>query len=306
MFDSAEMAQQMVRVWRGDQTQLEASIALGWSSNVVGHWESGRRVPRCSTAFAMADRSCGGGGRLTAALSTSDWSSRPGIGDPVGVGLLLGDLVGQRPIREVAAWAGKTEATLHRWLCGQQEPNLVDFLRLLAPMGLDRGAVRALTNGQLPKTAHSSFHGTLTLLSLLSGAYRALPEHQDAWIARTLGLSPDTVRWALEHAQEQGAIGLEAGKWVLEDAALVGIFHKGGITRKDRQDIRSFAGRVLLDKEGPEHVLTGIVSPQAQVRLEAIAQDARRQVLELFAGEDTEGELVTVVLKVATLADGGP
>ena len=64
------------------------------------------------------------------------WLSEVDIASPGGVAALLTDLKGSRSILEIAKATGHNRYTVSRWLKGEVEPRLPDFLCLLQAVSL--------------------------------------------------------------------------------------------------------------------------------------------------------------------------
>ena len=55
--DYRQLASQMLRALRGRRSQVALARRLGYRSNVVYLWESGRALPRASQTLLLAERS---------------------------------------------------------------------------------------------------------------------------------------------------------------------------------------------------------------------------------------------------------
>src|SRR5436190_24053363 len=99
-FDAPILLRQLVRALRGARSQTALSRRLGYRSNVLYAWESGRREPSASELFRVVART---GGTPAAAFA----SFAVDLGDvdlrtPAGIAALLERLRGEARIVEVA------------------------------------------------------------------------------------------------------------------------------------------------------------------------------------------------------------
>jgi hypothetical protein len=150
---------------------------------------------------------------------------------PTGVARLLADLRGSIPIGDLAARCGRNRFAVARWLKGQTEPRLPDFLRLVEATSLRVLDLLAelVDLARLPAAAEAWARleaarrlvtqtpwATAVLLALETEAYRALPAHQPGWLAAALGISEEIERECLDLLAETGQIRWRDGRWQLE------------------------------------------------------------------------------------------
>ena len=217
--DHEALAQDLVRAIRGKRSQVALSRRLGYTSNVVYTWESGRRWPTAATFLQAAART---GIDVDAPLRRfvgGAWPDGVTVTSPAGVTALLVAMRGSRPLVEIAERAGRSRFAMSRWLKGTAEPRLPEFLLLVDAMTLRaldlvaelvdpatlpsaRLAWRRLERARA--LAWSAPWAQAVLLALELADYRALPAHDDAWLAARLGLSEEAVRQALELLLDSG------------------------------------------------------------------------------------------------------
>ena len=136
--DFEQMASELIRALRGRRSQMAFSRRLGFRTNVVHTWEAQRRWPTASRSLAAAQRV---GVDPKAALARF-YGTVPlwvGTTDPTSPELitrLLEDLRGRTSIGDVARRTGRSRFAVARWLKGEAEPRLPDFLRLIEAMSL--------------------------------------------------------------------------------------------------------------------------------------------------------------------------
>jgi transcriptional regulator with XRE-family HTH domain len=226
----AELAQQLIRAVRGRRTQEAFSRRIGCRSNVLYTWESGRRFPTARRFFEVAERA---GVDTSKALrsflrSEPEWLSGKRLLQEGGVERLLEELQGNRSISDLARATGKSRFAVARWLSGQTQPRLPDFLSLVEATSyrlLDfvaalvdpeqvpvlRPGWRALMAARQAAYTSPWCHAVLRLLETERMA--ALPRISDADIAAELGLSIVEARAALELLEATGQIEREDGRW---------------------------------------------------------------------------------------------
>jgi DNA-binding phage protein len=235
--DFEAMAAELLLALRGARSQTAWSRRLGYRSNVAYAWEAGRRWPTAAEAL----RACGRDNIDVADAISRFYGRRPAWLDgvdpasPPGVALLLDDLRGSASLVELARRAGLSRFSVARWLSGQTQPRLPDFLRVVEAASLR--VVDLLTTlvpqGRLPtigpladrldlhrRSAAEAPWLQAVVHALELEAYRALPEHRAGWIEARLGLPPGEEARCLALLQRAGRIRLEGGRFRSEGGAL--------------------------------------------------------------------------------------
>lgn len=221
--DFDQIARELLVALRGERSQVQWSRRLGYRSNVAYTWEKGRRWPTAAEAL----RACSRTYIDVSAAVVRFYGKEPawlGAHDPVspeGVAAFLDDLRGARSVTDLARRAGLSRSRVSRWLSGQTQPRLPDFLALVEAASLRlvdllaalvdpralpsvlpvwerlearrRGAIR------LPWT-----QAVIRCLELV--AYRALPAHAPGWIADRLGLDAEEEQACLDFLLETGQV----------------------------------------------------------------------------------------------------
>lgn len=228
------LAQELVRALRGSRSQRAFSRWLGYRTNVLYTWESGRRWPTAAEALRAAARARVD---LDAALrryfpSPPAWLRDVDPASPEGVVALLGTLVGDATAAETARRSGLSPHSVGRWLRGDTQPRLPDFLRLIDATSLrlldfiavlvdparlpsaagpwaDLVARRRLA-GERPWT-----QAVLRVLELTD--YRSLKGHRDGWIAQRLGIGIEEERACLDALASSGAVHWDGRRYVLDE-----------------------------------------------------------------------------------------
>ena len=232
------IAREVLRALRGPRSQIAMSRRLGYRSNVAHTWETGKRMPTAAVVFA-AVRRLGGDleGRFRRFTKVEPaFLHEIDLATPEGVAAMLRDLRRDTPVTDIAARIGRSRFQVSRWLSGTAEPRLPDLLRMVEGTTsrlLDFVAV-LVDPTELPSTseawrtlesARSLFwhrpHAQLVLLALDLAAYRALPAHDDLWLARRLGLELFEVTGDLERLAATGQIAWDGHHWAIADVQTV-------------------------------------------------------------------------------------
>lgn len=224
--DTVLLARQLVRALRGRRSQTALSRRLGYRSNVVYMWESGRREPSASELFRLLERTGrdprAAWRRFAVQLDDVDLTT------PAGVATLLGQLRGEARIVEVAERAGVSRYTASRWLRGITEPRLPELLRLVEVLTL---RVVDLVAEMVPpesvpvvvsawreletrrEVAFTHPWSQAILRQLETRDYRAQQRHRDGWLAERLGISRDEEAESLEALAQAGLVRWTGRRW---------------------------------------------------------------------------------------------
>jgi transcriptional regulator with XRE-family HTH domain len=159
---------------------------------------------------------------------------------------MLDDLRGATTLVETARQLRVSRYALARWLRGEAEPRLPDFLQLIEVSSLRLlDFVALLVNpeevpcleqrwAELQLARRAAYqrpwsHAILRALELEQ--YQALGAHEPGWLARMLGLSMAEEQACLELLASTGQIELSAGKWRVRQVLTID-------TRKDPEAAR--------------------------------------------------------------------
>ncbi len=208
-------AAQLVRALRGQRSCAELSRRAGYRSNIVHRWESQRSWPTAAR-FLQVRRKL----RPTAKnwLATffhvlPEWAAAYEPTSAAAVAAFLRHLRGKTPVLRIAELAHRNRYSVARWLAGEAEPKLPDFLRLVDVMSRrlpdliaaveDPSRVPSVSRAweRLQLARHAGYdlpwsHAVLRALELQGMPNGAAA--QRAWIARRLCVTPQRVRDALE------------------------------------------------------------------------------------------------------------
>ncbi len=235
VFDAETLAQQLVRALRGRRSQTALSRRLGYRSNVVYSWESGRRYPTASELFRVVART---GGDPVAA-----WRRFPvsleGVDPtrPEGVAAVLAQLRGAARVQEVAERCEVSRFAASRWLRGLAEPRLPDLLRLVEALTVrvvdlvaalvdpeDVPALRDHHREVRVRRAVAFTHpwSQAILRQLETAAYRRRRARGDdaRWLARRLGVEAGVATDALGALETAGLVRRQGGRYRTEPVAV--------------------------------------------------------------------------------------
>jgi len=221
--DFSRLAQELVRAVRGKRSQAALSKRLGYRTNALYRWESGRDYPTAARFFEAATRR---GIDTTHAVerfygARPPWLQEGMLTTRSGVAVLLSQLRGHTPIIEIAARTGFTRFAVSRWLKGTTEPRLPQFLSLVESSCLRLlDFVACLVDPQqLPsiwpvyrdldatrRAAHDAPWTQAVLRCLELESYREQPHHQPGWIAERIGITRHEEERCLELLSQSGQV----------------------------------------------------------------------------------------------------
>ncbi len=199
------LASEILRCLRAHRSQVGFSRRLKYKSNVAYLWESGRNWPTAAVFFWAASRV---GISVEESLSrfyrtAPSWLETIDMHTAPGVARLLEDLRGDTPILQLAARTGRSRYAVARWLKGQAEPRLPDFLRMIEATSqrlldflaefLDIETLPSAKNRWQELQAARELVGRIpwtpaVLLVMQTEDYLDLEEHEEGWIAHRLGI----------------------------------------------------------------------------------------------------------------------
>jgi transcriptional regulator with XRE-family HTH domain len=126
-----DLTKELVRVLRGKRSQAPLSRRLGFGTNVLYLWESGRRAPVALSVVALAKSAGVDVEQRLGAFMGKDASRPLPLTSREDLGRLLCRLRGEFGIQELAAALSTDRTTLSRWLSGKTEPAFWQLLRLV-------------------------------------------------------------------------------------------------------------------------------------------------------------------------------
>ncbi|HXK16927.1 MAG TPA: DUF4423 domain-containing protein [Polyangiaceae bacterium] len=268
--DHESLGKELVRSLRGERSQVGLSRRLGYTSNVLYTWESGRRAPNASAFFRLAARA---GVELEAALTTFLSDRGAVLSDvrrPSGIAVLVRALLADWPIVELAASVGADRTTVGRWVSGATEPKLPELLRIVetttqrlldfvaifadpASLASTRGAYHDLLEQRRLAYELPWSHAVLRALELDS--YRALARHEPGFIARLTGMSLDEEQRCLAALAQAKQIHRQRGRWALARVLTVDTRPSETDNRRLKQHWAEVALERLRARSAPENAL---------------------------------------------------
>lgn len=259
VIDVDRLSQELVHAVRGERTQQQLSSDLGFGSNVIYMWESGRRAPEVSRFLRMAE-TCGAPSPVASFFSeASPALQRARLSTPRGVQRLVLELVGSAKKSHLAERLGVDRSTLARWLDAKTEPRLPDLLRLvhITTQRLLAFVECFADPGTLPSTrdvwrdleaqqrlAYDAPWSHAVLRALELCGYRRLPRHCDDYVARELGISAEQAASYVSELAAAGQISWDGTHYELSRVLTVD-------TRKDRSGdlrLKEHWGRVSVER----------------------------------------------------------
>jgi len=222
--DHDALARDLVRMLRGRRSQVQLSRWLGFSTNTVYSWEAGRRWPTASRFLFVAERVGHAPGEVLADfLGTAE----PLATDRPGVAAFLQRCRGDLAVATIAERTGRSRYAVSRWLRGQSEPRLPDFLRLIEattlrlldfvaqlcdPAELSSAAREWATLQRARDTAWAAPWTQGVLLALTLPGYRSARHDPDVLVA-ALGLAREEIDRCLDHLRATGQVRWDGHRW---------------------------------------------------------------------------------------------
>jgi hypothetical protein len=222
------VAAELIRSLRGRHSQAAFSRRLGYRSNIVSRWEARTAFPtaaRFLEVFAKARP------RQASPLHAFFPRVPPALAplpptSTEAVAVFLSELRGKTPLLSVARDSGFNRYSVSRWLSGQSEPKLPQFLCQLEVMS--RRVLDFLARCTNPLELVSVAPSWKRLQLMREAAYtmpwshavlRALElentstSHQNASLLDSLGIAPQVLAQALQVLAETGQVAKRRGKW---------------------------------------------------------------------------------------------
>jgi len=257
--DCDQLAIQWLRAMRGKRSQRAFSRRLGYRTNIAYRWESGRCWPTAQVVMrAMKKLGWSPSDALQRFQGADSWANTCDLSTRAGIATLLVRLRADQPVVAIAGATGHSRFSVARWLKGEAEPRLPEFLQLIeacslrlldfvaaffTPEQVPLIGARLLQLDAVRRAAYDEplSHAVLRALELES--YQALPRHRSGWIAERIGISVDDEERCLKALARAGQIALHRRRWRTRDEPLVD-------TRADPEGARRlkvFWGKRALD-----------------------------------------------------------
>jgi transcriptional regulator with XRE-family HTH domain len=313
-----QLTAELLRALRGPRSQEAFRRQLHYRSNVAYFWESGRRAPSATEAHRVAQRM---GVDVNAAwaafLGTSSppWVAGLQLQQPADLGRLLDHLRGRRPVADVARRAGLSRHAVRRWLRGECEVRLPDFLRYVeaatqrlldwlsgwvppAELPEARGAWERLEILRRFSVDQPWVPAVLRTLELVD--YKALPSPPPGWIDSRLGLPPGTEQACLELLTLAGQIELQGSHYVESARGTVDLRPSPGLL-----DTKRWWSKVASDRLGDADVLSSYavftVTESDHARIREVLLEAYRRVRSIVAESRSPERVLLINLQLVRL-----
>src|SRR4051812_12544061 len=276
--DFEQLAAELLRGLRGKRSQQALCRRLGSKSNVVHQWERGHSFPSAARALEVAARV---GVNVKAAFrefyrTAPRWLDTHEPASPAGVAAFLDDLRGSTSIVDLARYSGKSRFAVARFLSGDAEPRLPDFLRLIEASSLrlldfieQLVDPRLLPSAREPwerlsaarRLAYDEPWSQAVLRALELSSYAARARHEAGWIAGRIGISLEEEAQCLARLADSGKIVWRAERWQIENVMALDTRRDPDAARRLRAWwLRRGASRIEAGDRGLMYNLLGVSS----------------------------------------------
>lgn len=213
------IARELLKALRGPRSQVAFARRLGYKGNPVADWEAGRRFPTALEALRAYEKLAGNAEEPFGRFHPSIPARRSD--GTLDLASWLSALRGSASARDIAARAKLSRHQVSRWLRGQTQPRLPDFLRLLeAITGRASDLVAELVPIESVPSAHRDWARrnaarnlaheepwTEAILRIIeSKGYRELPEHSAPFICGALDLPLEVVQRCVDKLEAAGIV----------------------------------------------------------------------------------------------------
>jgi transcriptional regulator with XRE-family HTH domain len=295
---------------------------LGFTTNVVYAWESGRRAPAASAFFQLAAKSKVDVAAAMAAFTGQSLGQAADLATPRGIARVLDALAQGRTLVALAKATRKDRTTLARWLRAETEPKLPELLafmdattqRLLEFVALfvdpeqlscARRAYRDLLAQRRLAYELPWSHAVLRALEL--SGYRSLPVHEPGFIARQVGLSLDEEVQYLAALERGKQVRRVRGRYQVQRVLTVDTRPSEEDNRRLKQhwaevSLARFSRRAL----GPDALFSYnlfAINERDYARIRALHLEYYERVREIVAASRAPERVVLMNLQLIPLSD---
>jgi transcriptional regulator with XRE-family HTH domain len=220
------IARDLLRALRGQRSQVAFARRLGYKANPIADWEAGRRFPTALEVLRAYEKVTGD---VVAAFARFHPSIPARLSDgTLDIASWLSALRGSASAQDIAARARLSRHQVSRWLRGQTQPRLPDFLRVLdaitgratdlvaelVPIDRVPSAHRDWERRQAARSVAHEEPWTEAILRVIeSRQYRSLPTHSSELVAEALDLSLEVVQRCLGKLDAAGIIARHGGRY---------------------------------------------------------------------------------------------
>lgn len=315
--DYEQLSAELLRALRGKRSQQALCRRLGAKSNVCHQWERGHSFPSAARALEVAARV---GVNVPSAFrefyrTAPRWLSEVEPASPAGVAAFLDDLRGSTSVVELARYSGRSRFAVARFLSGDAEPRLPDFLRLIEASSLrlldfleQLVDPRLLPSAKAPwerltaarRLAYDEPWSQAVLRALELSSYGDLAQHQPGWIAARIGITLEEEQQCLARLAESGQIVLRDARWHIENVLALDTRRDPDAARRLRAWwLRRGAARIEAGERGLMYNLLGV----SAVDLERLRELQKAYLSEVRAIVARSQPVEHVVLAADLLLD---
>lgn len=264
MVNYEHASRELISALRGKRSQAVMNRRLGYRSNAIYTWETGRCHPAMSKFLVLLERVGVSPREWLSNFTRFDMPSNDDRADLVRAFVL--QLRGNLSIAELARLTGRSRYAVMRWFGGKAELTLPQFLEVVeATTHRSLDLIAALVDPTLlPATAREFrklraarevaydspwSHAVLRCLELQE--YLALPEHEAGFVARRLGITLEQEEDCLARLAAAGQIRKRNRRWTFGKPTTVD-------TRSERdrdRELRAFWARVSADRARQTRIL---------------------------------------------------
>jgi hypothetical protein len=320
--DYRMLARELVRALRGQRSQAALSRRLGFKTNVLYTWESGRCSPAVGEFLRFVRRLRLSLGEIVTTFyrARPQWLPSSPLADAEWARRLLVDQRRQVPLVQLARATGYSRFALRRWFAGDAEPRLHEFLELvdccsrrlvdflaafvdpnLLPSAKDAWRVQTLAR----KAAYQSPWSHAVLRVLETRDYKTLPTHSSGWIARRLGISEAEEQECLQLLSESRQISMLDLHWQPVEQRAIDL-RAGNAAAKSLAAwwVRVAAERAQAQPGMFAYNVCGVSRPDLD-RIQALQVDFLKQVRAIVAESEPVEQVALVAVQIFAL-DGSP
>ena len=306
-----EVARQLLRALRGARSQVAFARRAGYRSNPVAEWEAGRRSPTATEVLRICRViQVDVDGALARFHPEAARAFATG-----GVAAWLDTLRGDEPVLAVAARVGRSRFAVARWLSGEAEPRLADFLALVEAI---TGRVADLVALLVPIADVPALAGRAAALAAgrrlsreqpWSGAfvaaldtawYRALPAHPDGVIAGLFGIPVETERACLSDLLAGGVIERDGGRYVLRRPLVIDTGGEAAVMRRIRAHWLEVARVRTLDPRPDDAFAYNVFSVKSEDldRIRELYRAFFREVRQIVAASEPTDTVALLAIQL--------
>lgn len=272
------LAAELLRGLRGKRSQQALCRRLGAKSNVVHQWERGHSFPTAARTLEVAARV---GVDVPGAFrefyrTPPRWLGELSPASPAGVAAFLDDLRGSTSVVELSRYSGRSRFAVARFLSGDAEPRLPDFLRLIEASSLRvLDFIEQLVDPRLLPSVRDAWErlsvarrlaydepwSQAVLRALELSSYTELERHRDGWIAQRIGISLEEEAQCLKRLEDSGQIVREGGRFKIQNVMALDTRRDPDAARRLRAWwLRRGAARIEAGDRGLMYNLLGVSS----------------------------------------------